>query len=257
MSDRDRFTNGGSESPDVLDADFWNEVDLDALIQWFGRHLYQKNPGVLEEDPRFMNWLTRDLRRRPPAPDDWSATKIRRTRQRILERAWAERCGITDVEATPRARDVIGMPLGISIDEAARAGCTAWTSLAAAAGEGRELWDEECERWLELPPTLVAGGGRFLALRVAGDSMTPLFHDGDTILVRLGPAVRRDSVIVARRPDNGYVVKRVGRVRGRAIELLSLNPAYEPIVVQRDPNTVLGTVIMRWCPHDGAVPLKR
>ena len=87
--------------------------------------------------------------------------------------------------------------------------------------------------------------------------MTPLFHDGDTILVRLGPDVRRDSVIVARRPDNGYVVKRVGRVRAQVIELVSLNPAYEPIVVRRDPNTVLGTVIMRWCPHDGTVRLRR
>jgi Peptidase S24-like len=257
MSDRDRFTNTGKESPDT---DFrWDDVDVDAFIQWLGRHLYRRNPGAIEEDPRFMNWLTRDLRQRPPAPDDWSATKIRRMRQRILERAWAERCGIIDGQEAgePSSRDVPGMPLGQSVDEASRAGCTAWTSLAAAAGEGRELWDEECERWLELPPTLVGTGGRFLALRVAGDSMTPLFHDGDTILVRLGPDVRRDSVIVARRPDNGYVVKRVGHVRGRTIELVSLNAAYDPIVVQRDPHTVLGTVIMRWCPHDGTVPLTR
>ena len=252
----DRFKTDGSDSSDMADSDFLSDdTTCDVFLQWIGRQLYERNPGSLEEDPRFMNWLTRDLRQRPPAADDWSAAKIRRMRESIVERAWAERCGITDGDAMPKSRDVPAMTLAHSVDEASRVGCTPWTSLAAAAGEGRELWDEECERWLELPKSLI--GGRYLALQVAGDSMTPLFHDGDTILVRLGSDARRDAVIVARRPDNGYVVKRVGRMRGQTIELVSLNPAYEPIVVRREHTTVLGTVIRRWCPHDGMLSLKR
>ena len=255
----DRFKEGGSDSSDTTDRELTellsDDTTCDLLLQLIGRELYRQNPGALEEDPRFMNWLARDLRQRPPAADDWSAAKIRRMRERIVERAWAERCGLTDGGAVPRSREVSAMPLAQSVDAASRVGCTPWTPLAAAAGEGRELWDEECERWLELPTSLI--GGRYLALQVAGDSMTPLFHDGDTILVRLGPEARRDSVIVARRPHSGYVVKRVGRVRSRAIELVSVNPTYEPIVVRREPTTVLGTVVMRWCPHDGTLPLKR
>ena len=33
--------------------------------------------------------------------------------------------------------------------------------------------------------------------------------------------------------------------------------AYEPPTVRSDADTVLGTVVLRWCPHDEAVPLKR
>jgi hypothetical protein len=33
------------------------------------------------------------------------------------------------------------------------------------------------------------------------------------------------------------------------VELASLNPEYPPIVIQRDPSLVLGTVLLRWCTH--------
>ena len=119
--------------------------------------------------------------------------------------------------------------------------------MAVAAGAGRELWDEECTEWAEIPEGIPAG--RHLALRVAGDSMTPFFHPGDTVLVRLGDAAAAGSVIVARLPDDGYVVKRVGRVTRYEIDLVSLNPTYAPLTVMREPGLVLGTVVLRWCSH--------
>ena len=255
MSDRERFTISPDGSRDDAHDDPFDEETFDAFLHWFGQYLYRKHPETLEQDPRFMNWLTRDLRRRPPSPDDWDPARIRRMRQQVLQRVWAERCGIENSATQAASRDVPAMPLRLSIEEASIAGCTAVISLAAAAGEGRALWEEECDRWLRLPPHLA--GGRYLALGVAGDSMAPLLHEGDTILVRLGAEAQPGTVVVARRADSDYVVKRVGRVRARAMELLSLNPAYEPMTVRSDANTVLGTVVLRWCPHDEAVPLKR
>ena len=102
--------------------------------------------------------------------------------------------------------------------------------LSVAAGVGRELWDEPCDRWIPLPES--APDGRYVALRVTGDSMVPLLHDGDTILVKLGDEIVPDSVVVARVPDGGYVVKRVGGVAGSRVELASLNPDYPS---DRDP----------------------
>ena len=74
-------------------------------------------------------------------------------------------------------------------------------------------------------------------------------HTGDTVLVRLGAEVDRDTVVVARHPDDGYVCKRVGRIRGDAIELTSLEAGRSPITIPRDPRFILGTVLMVWCQH--------
>jgi phage repressor protein C with HTH and peptisase S24 domain len=80
--------------------------------------------------------------------------------------------------------------------------------------------------------------------------MTPLVHAGDLLLVKLGREIARNSVIVIQTPDEGYVVKQVGALTPRRVELRSLNASYEPIEVRREPARVLGTVVMRWCDHD-------
>jgi phage repressor protein C with HTH and peptisase S24 domain len=133
------------------------------------------------------------------------------------------------------------------LDAAARERAAPRMDLGVAAGVGRELWDEECESWVELPDGTPAG--RYLALAVAGESMTPLLHPGDVVLVRVGAELVRDTVIIARHPEDGYVVKRVGRVAGEEVELLSLNAEFAPVHIPRDERLVLGTVVARWCAH--------
>jgi SOS-response transcriptional repressor LexA len=119
--------------------------------------------------------------------------------------------------------------------------------LAVAAGAGRELWDAECEQGIPLPADVPRGA--YVALRVAGDSMTPLMHSGDIVLVHLKSALTRGSVIVARVNDGGYVVKQVGRVGDRRVELISMNPVYPPISVRRVKD-VVGQVVLCWCTHE-------
>ena len=79
-----------------------------------------------------------------------------------------------------------------------------------------------------------APAGSYVSLRVVGESMDPLLHTGDSVLVQVGTAVVRDTVVLARVPDAGYVVKRVARVTRAELELQSLNDAFPPIVVPRD-----------------------
>lgn len=76
--------------------------------------------------------------------------------------------------------------------------------------------------------------------------MLPLLTPGDLILVRLTRTVRPGTIVVARHPDDGYVVKAVSRITRDQIELESLNPAFAPVSVPRRGGRVLGTVVGRW-----------
>jgi len=45
------------------------------------------------------------------------------------------------------------------------------------------------------------------------------------------------------------VVKAVGRLSRRAIELRSLNPEFAAFSILRDDTLIVRTVVMRWCAH--------
>jgi hypothetical protein len=51
---------------------------------------------------------------------------------------------------------------------------------------------------------------------------------------------------VARHPEDGYICKRVRRVRGATIELESLAPGRPVITLPRRDELVLGTVVAAW-----------
>ncbi|HET9011036.1 MAG TPA: S24 family peptidase, partial [Gemmatimonadaceae bacterium] len=167
-------------------------------------------------------------------------------------RLLARQSGVGIVESSPRfivpAR--ADLPAAVA-EEAQAAGAVACVDLAAAAGAGRELWDEPAERWVVLPP----GVPRLhaLALRIAGESMAPLLRSGDTVLVELGTSLARGRVVVARHPgvEDGYLCKRVERVSRRELLLASLDPAYGTVTIPRDERLIVGTVRLVWrgaCP---------
>jgi SOS-response transcriptional repressor LexA len=242
MTKDDRFA---SESADEGGEIHW---DPDLLIALVGQYIAQKYPGILEDDARVMNYLARQSRLRPPRATDWSRDRVRRVRERVLERALAEKLSVRSERGPSRVREVAPLAMERAVEVASRTASAAWPALAVAAGDGRELWDEECDRLIELPEGTPLG--RYVALSVSGDSMLPLLHAGDTLLVRLGTELKRDTVVVARRADDGYVVKRVGAIQRRRVELLSLNAEYPPVSIPNDSRAVLGTVVMRWCAHD-------
>ena len=70
------------------------------------------------------------------------------------------------------------------------------------------------------------------ALEVAGDSMLPVFRDGDTIIVSPGSNVRRGDRIVVRTLEGEVLVKVLYRQTAHTIEIMSFNPEYENRVLQ-------------------------
>ena len=78
-----------------------------------------------------------------------------------------------------------------------------------------------------VPKYAVRGGEQYAFLRVVGDSMYPMFMEGDLVLVRCQTSVDSGSYAVVTIDGEDGVVKRV--VYGDDfIELQSINPMYPP-----------------------------
>ena len=84
--------------------------------------------------------------------------------------------------------------------------------------------------------------------------MVPLLHSGDVVLVDLDGAVAAGAVAVARHPEHGYVVKRVGRALASGFFLESFNPAYPSVWLAAGSGKLLGPVVLRWCDHRPSKP---
>ena len=219
-------------------------IDPERLAELLGRELTRDPAHPLWRDERFLAWLAADAREEHERTHRLSDEEFRRRGEEFMARAQARKLGIVregELAVVRRGETGGGRP------RAVREGPVPIVELGIAAGVGRELWDEPVSAWVEMPPNMPVG--EYVALRIIGDSMAPLMHTGDTVLVRVGSDVRRDSVIVARHPDDGYVCKRVSRIRRDAIELSSLEPGRPRIVIPREPSSVVGTVILVWCHH--------
>lgn len=191
-------------------------------------------------DPAFVAWLAAELRARERRLRRTSDAAFLARGEALLARAQSRRLRVARRATAPPGADA---PSAVT-----PARLAPLVTLGVAAGVGRELWDEPPERWVEVPTDLP--GGDYVALRIAGDSMMPLMHSGDTVLVRRGAVVKAGSVIVARHPDDGYVCKEVQRVRRDAIELVSLAPGGPSLQLPHDAACVVGTVLLVWCEHE-------
>ncbi len=70
------------------------------------------------------------------------------------------------------------------------------------------------------------GDERVYALEITGDSMEPLFRNGDVVIVQPGAAVRKGDRVVVRTRTGEVMAKELGRRTDTTLELLSLNPAH-------------------------------
>ncbi|ALL14881.1 S24 family peptidase [Caulobacter henricii] len=71
------------------------------------------------------------------------------------------------------------------------------------------------------------------ALEIAGDSMLPVFRDGDRILVSPSIEPRRGDRVVVKTHAGEVMAKELARVTARTIELTSLNRDYGDRVLER------------------------
>jgi phage repressor protein C with HTH and peptisase S24 domain len=87
------------------------------------------------------------------------------------------------------------------------------------AGQG---WDE-----IEFP----ASGENVFALEVTGDSMMPLYRDGDTIIVSRDTPCRRGDRVVVKTREGEVMAKILQRKTQKQLELQSLNPEHATRVI--------------------------
>ncbi len=238
-----------------LTPDERRSVEADAaVLETLGALAAECGPDAPGDDhAAYLAWRAAELRSGRVLGDErWDEVRVTRTARRARSEALALRSRIRlqnqRIVARPVSAPEAGTVFATALQAANVENRAPLYDSGVAAGAGRELWDEPCESWVDIPPDLPRG--QFIALTVNGDSMDPLLHSGDVVLTQLGAAVRRDAVVVARRGDDGFVVKRIGDFDDRSIELVSLNPAYPPVRVAREANTVVGTVVLRWCAHD-------
>ncbi len=224
------------------------EWEMDQLVRLVGLHLARRADSADWTDAALLGELTRELREGPRREDDWSAEEVAAIRERVLRRVRDRRAGFRSVSGRLplRAASVPAPPL-VAMKEAALEQCAVHIDPAVAAGAGREIWDGECDQWVEYPPDMPPGD--YLTMTIDGDSMLPLLHAGDAILVKVSEQAAPGTIVVARDPDDRYVVKRVGRVSAALIELVSENPAYAALRISRSRGAIVGTVVLRWCPH--------
>ncbi len=64
------------------------------------------------------------------------------------------------------------------------------------------------------------------ALEISGDSMEPVFRDGDQVIVSPSSPIRRGDRVVVRTREGEVMAKQLTRQSARRIELKSLNPLH-------------------------------
>src|SRR6202030_1276696 len=99
--------------------------------------------------------------------------------------------------------------------------------LAQAGGEGffddggypvGGSWDE-----VSLPD--IADPNAY-ALEISGESMEPVYRDGDLVIVSPSAPIRRGDRVVVRTTDGQVMAKQLTRRSARRVELRSLNPSH-------------------------------
>lgn len=195
----------------ISHARLWTAVDRLARREGLSASGLARRAGL---DPTAFNPSKRHGPGDPPRPR-WPSTE---SLTRVLEAT-----GVSLSDFAALADDAPEASLTLPLIGMAQAGQDGFFDDAGLpTGEG---WDQT-----DLPrprPTL-------FSLRIAGDSMTPLYREGDTVIVdREAAEVRRGDRVVVRTLDGETVAKELAGQNARVVTLASINPAYEPRVVTR------------------------
>lgn len=84
---------------------------------------------------------------------------------------------------------------------------------------------------------------RVYALEITGDSMMPLYRDGDTIIVSPTARLRRGDRVVVRTLDGEVMAKELKRETAKSIELRSLNPAHPDRTIERSQIASIARIV--------------
>lgn len=111
---------------------------------------------------------------------------------------------------------------------------------SVSAGTGLYLDDEQVET-ISFGADMIPNGTDF-CLKVNGDSMDPMFHDGDYVFIKRETDFRNGSIGVVIVNGDAYLKKLY--VNEESITLVSLNKKYKDIIVSNeDTIKYVGTVV--------------
>ena len=112
-------------------------------------------------------------------------------------------------------------------------------AIGVSAGTGQFLDGEDYEM-VEVGPEVPEGAN--FGVRVAGDSMEPRFHNGQTVWVRQQRSLMTGEIGIFLYDGSAYLKQLVARQDRLALH--SLNPVYEDILISPElPLRVLGKVL--------------
>lgn len=186
-------------------ADIWRAIDRLAARHGLSASGLAKRGGL---DPTTFN---KSKRTTPDGKLRWPSTE---SLAKVLEAtgsSFAEFVNLTDGGAEG-PRKIQRVP----VMGYAQAGSSGYFDDAGyPAGSG---WDE-----LEFPQV---SDPHAYALEISGDSMEPLYRDGDIIIVSPAASVRRGDRVVVRTKEGEVMAKQLARMTATKIELQSLNAAH-------------------------------
>ena len=160
----------------------------------------------------------------PPRPR-WPSTE---SLTRILEAT-----GVSLGEFADLARDAPERPATVPMLGLAQAGQDGFFDDAGLPiGDG---WEQT-----ELPRPRET----LLSLRITGDSMAPVYREGDRIIVdREASDIRKGDRVVVRTTGGETLAKEVAGLTAQAVSLASINPAYAPRTVPRKDIVWMGRIL--------------
>jgi SOS-response transcriptional repressor LexA len=105
-----------------------------------------------------------------------------------------------------------------------------FADVAAGIGETQEQRAAP-RRYLQVPAGLLERDPGCYALRVSGDSMSPVLLDGDIVVVSPAAPLHGGCIVAAYVEPDGDVVKEYHELPGGGIELRPLNRAYSVLTL--------------------------
>jgi len=81
------------------------------------------------------------------------------------------------------------------------------------------------------------------ALEISGDSMLPLYRDGDIIIVSPGAPVRRGDRVVIKTADGEVMAKELRRKTAKLVELRSLNPRHKDRILPLEDVDLVSRIV--------------
>jgi phage repressor protein C with HTH and peptisase S24 domain len=192
-------------------ARLWSALDALARREGLSASGLARRAGL---DPTAFNPSKRMGPGTPPRPR-WPSTESLNRILEVTNVTLAEFAALAD-DAAPR---VATAPL-IGMAQAGQDGF--FDDAGLPTGEG---WDQT-----DLP----APRDSLFSLRITGDSMVPLYREGDRVLVdRERGDVRRGDRVVARTVAGETLAKEIGGLTARTVTLTSINPDYPPRIILR------------------------